>query len=132
MLETIAICDEINLGFRGHPGLSAMEFRQTIEAGRPHVIMTAEFVRWDKKPSIGNESWLQEYLQGKWSLDIYPVVRNQRAAAKAVLLAEGLPKITEWFSKKRAPSWYWGRKYFHVMFWPAKGALQFKRQEQGV
>ena len=58
------------------PILSATNFRRLIEADQPHVAVRARFERWDKKPSIGDEPWVQEYLHGRWSLWVYPVSRR--------------------------------------------------------
>ena len=106
----------LELVFSADPMLSAIRFRRLIEADEPHPVLRADFVRWDKKPSIGDE--FQEYLQGKWSLWVYPVRRALKAKARQILVAQGLPRIVEWLALDRPPSWYFGRKRCEVVFVP--------------
>src|SRR4030095_7045459 len=114
----------IELIFSADPMLSATRFRRLIEADEPHPVLRADFVRWDKRPSIGDELWVQEYLQGKWSLWAYPVRRTLKARARQALVAEGLPGIVKWFALDRSSSWYFGCKSCEVVFVPADGTVR--------
>lgn len=104
--------------------MSATKFRRLIEADEPHVVLRARFERWDKRPSIGSESWVQEYLHGKWSLWVYPVRRQLKAQAREALVAQGSPNIAEWLSLERPSSWYFGRKVCYIVFVPKENAVQ--------
>jgi hypothetical protein len=114
----------LELVFSADPMLSATRFRQLIEAEEPHPVLRADFVRWDKRPSIGDVQWVQEYLQGKWSLWAYPVRRTLKATARQALVAEGLPLIVKWLAHGRSPSWYFGRKSCEVFFVPKDGTVR--------
>src|SRR5437763_11606389 len=61
----------LELVFSADPMLSATRFRRLIEADEPHPVLRADFVRWEKRPSNGDEQWVQKYLQRKWSLWAY-------------------------------------------------------------
>ncbi len=87
-------------------------------------MLSARFDRWDKRPSFGDDPWIQEYLEGKWSLWVYPVRRQRKSQAKEALLNDALLRVAGWFSKGRAPSWYWGRKRCNVTFLPAEGEVR--------
>jgi len=123
-LKAVPQFSALELVFSADPILSAMKFRRLIEADEPHVVLRARFQRWDKKPSIGNEPWVQEYLHGKWSVWVYPVRRQLKAQAREALVAQGLPKIAEWLSVNRPASWYFGRKVCEIVFLPKESAVR--------
>jgi hypothetical protein len=116
-LRDIPRLDELEISFDQQCGISATEFRQLIESGKPHVIVSAGFERWDKRPSIGTGEW-EDFLRGVWTLRVFPVARQKKAAARALLVAEGLPILRRWFEASRPESWYWGRKRCDVLFDP--------------
>lgn len=118
LLQGVPQFGSLELVFSADPLLSATRFRRLVEADEPHPVLRAHFVRWDKKPSIGDELWVQEYLQGKWTLWIYPVRRTLKAKARQALIAKGLPGIAKWLALDRPPSWYFGRKSCEVVFVP--------------
>ena len=123
-LKAVPQFSSLELVFSAYPILSATNFRRLIEADEPHVVLRARFERWDKKPSIGDESWVQEYLHGKWTLRVYPVRRQLKAQAREALVGHGLPKIAEWLSVDRPSSWYFGRKACEVVFLPTESAVR--------
>jgi hypothetical protein len=45
----------LELVFSAGPMRSAIRFRRLIEADEPHLVLRADFVRWEKKPSIGDD-----------------------------------------------------------------------------
>jgi hypothetical protein len=116
-LGGISQLEELEIRFKQQCGISATDFRHLIESGKPHLIASAGFDRWDKRPSIGREEW-DDFLRGLWTLQIYPVARQKKSAARALLIQEGLPILRRWFEAGRPGSWYWGRKRCHVVFDP--------------
>src|SRR5262245_33712244 len=72
--------------FSANPIHSATRFRQLLESEAPHAVLSARFIRWDKKPSIGNDTGVKDYLNGRWSLWVFPVRRDRKAKAKNVLV----------------------------------------------
>jgi hypothetical protein len=108
----------------GHPGTSAVEFHRKVRASEPHVVLRACYERWDKRPSIGDD--FHEYLQARWSLWLYPVSRQLRVRARAVLESCGLPTIVRWLTIKRPESWYWGRRSCTVVLDPVDATLRFE------
>jgi hypothetical protein len=125
-LKDVPQFSSLELVFSADPILSATNFRRLIEADEPHVVLRARFERWDKKPSIGDASWVQEYLHGKWSLWVYPVRRQLKAQAREAVLTRGLPKIAEWLSLDRPSSWYFGRKICEMVFVPKENAIRIE------
>jgi hypothetical protein len=123
-LKAVPQFSSLELVFSADPILSTTKFRRLIEADKPHVVLRARFERWDRNPSIGNESWVQEYLHGKWSLWVYPVRRQRKAQAREALVGEGLPRIAEWLSVDRPSSWYFGRNVCEIVFLPKESAVR--------
>ncbi len=117
---------ELDLQFRREPGISATGFRRVIEAGEPHVIVSAGFDRWDKRPSVGVGEWQDKYLRGFWSVRVFPVAREKKSVAEGLLLAQGLPALRRWFEMSRAPSWHWGRKRGHIVFDPLEPSVRLE------
>jgi hypothetical protein len=60
----------LELHFTSSPIASESEFRQMLEDRLPYVVLRVQFVRWDKRLSYGDQ--LQDYLRGKWTLDVFP------------------------------------------------------------
>jgi len=58
----------------------------------------------------------QGFYDETWQVIVYPVLREQKAAVKSLLLAEGLPKVKEWLSAKRNPTWLEGRRTLSISF----------------
>ena len=123
-LGSVPQWEKLHFHLPAHPGRSAVAFHQKVHASEPHLVLRACFVRWDKRPSIGDD--FQDYLQGRWSLWLYPVSRQLRAKAKAVLESKGLPTIAKWLTVRRAESWYWGRRSCNVVLVPADTTLRFE------
>src|SRR5690242_5692561 len=113
-LKDTPVFDEMKLIFSDYALEGATSFRKTVEAKKPHTIVSARFIRWDKRPSIGKG--FEDYLRGKWELWIYPCARQSKVTAKRALLRDGLPAVARWLSAKRPPAWYWGRKHCDVVF----------------
>jgi len=64
-LKDIPQLSSLKLVFYPNPIPSATKFRQVVELGEPHLVLSARFERWEKRPSISDE-W-QEYLDGRSS-----------------------------------------------------------------
>jgi hypothetical protein len=131
-LKDVPQFGSLDLVFSADPMRSVTRFRRVIEADKPHPVLRAQFVRWEKKPSIGDESWLQEYLQGKWSLWVYPVRRILKPKAKQALVSQGLPRIAEWLALDRPPSWYFGRKSCEVVFVPKDETVRIEESVEAT
>jgi hypothetical protein len=129
-LKHIPMFDEIELTFSIYNSEGATSFRETVKSKKPHVLVSATFIRWDKRPSIGDE-W-EAYLRGKWELRIYPCGRESRAIAKTALIRDGLPEIARWLSATRPPAWYWARKRCDVVFLPDKGTIELREFDDAV
>ena len=125
-LRDVPQLTSLELVFSADPLLSATTFRQVVESGDPHLVLRASFERWDKRPSI-SEGW-QDYLNGRWSLWVYPVRRQLKVVAKTILIDRGLPKIADWLSAGRPQSWYFGRKVCEVTFIPQEGVLRIEER----
>ena len=95
-------------------------------------VLRATFVRWDKRPSLGNEAWVQDYLAGKWSLDVYPVLRVQRSVVRRLLVQTGIPALMAWLASDRQPSWYFGRKVWEATFSSGNESLGITEREEAV
>ena len=116
----------MNLVFSASPLRSATAFHRLVETDEPHLLLSARFERWDKRVSLGDESWVQKYLHGRWSLWLYPVRRQKRSMASILLVETALPQVARWFASARAPSWYWGRKRCDVTFLPVTGEVRLE------
>lgn len=71
----------------------------------------------------------QGFYSETWEIIVYPVIREQKAEIKRLLLAEGLPKVKEWLLEKRNPAWLEGRKTLSVSF--DSGSRSLKYDEEG-
>jgi hypothetical protein len=120
-LGNIPQASALQVRFRSCPIRSAQQFRAVVARELPHTVIAARFVRWDKKPGIGDE--FAEYLRGQWSVHIYPVASARRAQAHPVLI-DRLSAVAAWFSRKRAASWYHGRKSCVVVFNPLEVSVR--------
>lgn len=125
-LKDVPQFTSLRLVFSPDPIVSATTFRRLVESDQPHVVLRARFERWDKNPSLGDDSWVLEYLSGRWSLWVYPVRRQLKAVARAVLIDRALPKIAEWLSVERPASWYFGRESCEIVFIPKDGAVRIE------
>jgi len=99
------------------------QFNVVVTHDMPHPILAARFERAEKRPSISNSPFADEYLRGRWSITIYPVASARRAQARRLLIA-ALPDVRDWFCRTRPESWYYGRKVCEVHFDPIAGAVQ--------
>ena len=63
-LDSVPFLDEISLYFSACPYRSNVEFHRTIRQAAPHRVANAGFVRWDKRPSLGNNPVVQAFLEG--------------------------------------------------------------------
>ena len=124
-LRGVQIAD-LGVSYLASPHVAASKFRQVLEGGRDYPILRAAFTRWDKRPSVGDSTWAQEYLAGVWRLEVFPVLREVRAIARGQLLETGLPAIREWLSSARPPSWYYGRKRCDVIFSSLEGRVRIE------
>jgi hypothetical protein len=106
--------------------LTSSDLHRAIEKGLPHKILRVSFVRWDKSVSIGNDRTYQDYLRGLWSLSVFPVARPLKSKAKEALMTFGLPLVADWMTKRRDPSWYYGRKECVVEFEPKNCTIEFR------
>lgn len=120
---------KLELHFTSSPIISNSEFRQMVDNRVPYVVLRVQFVRWDKRLSYGDDEWIQEYLRGKWTIDIFPVLRSLRSRVKAKLISEALAQVATWIAKPRKPAWYYGRKQFEVIFQPDEGGVEFREQD---
>lgn len=120
---------KLELRFSSSPILSESEFRRMLENRLPYVVLRVQFVRWDKRLSYGDDQWIQEYLRGKWTLDVFPVLRSLKSRVKEKLTSEALPQVAAWMTKPREPAWYYGRKEFDVVFQPEEVAVEFRERE---
>jgi hypothetical protein len=122
-LNGVPQLSSLSISFRSSPDVSASAFRRLILEGRPYPIIRARFTRWDKRPSVGDDGWAQEYLAGVWRLEVFPVPRGIKAIARRHLLDTGIPAVRSWLAAPRAPSWYYGRKRCDVMFSPDEATI---------
>ena len=120
---------KLELHFSASPIASRSEFRQMLENKLPYVVLRVQFVRWDKRLSYGDDQWIQEYLRGKWTVDVFPVLRSLKSQAKEMLISKALPQVAAWMTKPREPAWYYGRKEFAVVFQPEEADLEFRERE---
>jgi hypothetical protein len=68
----------------------------------------------------------QGFYDDTWEIVVYPVPRDQKAAARSLLLAEGLPKVKEWLEMKRSSTWLDGRRTLSVLFDVEAHSLRFE------
>ena len=71
----------------------------------------------------------QGFYNETWEIIVYPVLREQKAEVQRLLLAEGLPKVKEWLSAKRSPTWLEGRRTLSISF--DSGSRTLKYDEDG-
>jgi hypothetical protein len=125
-LEKHSDLPDLELVFRASPISSTSNFQQLIARGLPHVILRVYFARWDKSVSIGNDPSWQKYLRGVWSLSVYPVRRILKSKAREALITAGLPLVAGWMTRRRDPSWYYGRKECEIQFDTDDGTVEFR------
>jgi hypothetical protein len=61
------------------PAASNMHFRALVKRDLPHQVLAARFAKWDKRPSMSNSTFTDEYLRGQWSIIVYPVADPTRS-----------------------------------------------------
>ncbi len=66
------------------------------------------------------------FYNDSWEIIVYPVLREQKAEVKRLLLTQGLPKIKAWLSAERSPAWLEGRKTLSVSFDDSLQSLKYK------
>jgi hypothetical protein len=84
-----------------------------LKSKAPYAVVRVSFVRLDKAPSIGDQQ--RTSLDGYWWLRVLPVPTPCKAMVRKMLIGHGLPKVAAWMHASRSPSWYFGRKHFHVV-----------------
>ena len=104
------------------PGVHDMHFRSLVKRDLPHTVLEARFSKWDKRPSMSNSTFTDEYLRGLWSIIVYPVASVRRSLARGLLI-DALPSVREWLSRTRPESWYYGEKLCEVRFDPLEGTI---------
>ena len=104
------------------PAAHNLHFRSLVKRDLPHQVLAASFAKWDKRPSMSNSTFTDEYLRGHWSIAVYPVASVRRSQARKLLI-DTLPSVREWFSRTRPESWYHGEKVCDVWFDPLEGTL---------
>jgi hypothetical protein len=63
----------------------------------------------------------QGFYDEAWEIIVYPVLGDKKSEVKRLLLAEGLPKVYEWLSAKRSPTWLEGRRTLSILFDEGRG-----------
>jgi len=69
----------------------------------------------------------QGFYQDTWEIVAYPVLREQKAEIKRLLITEGLPKVKAWLSAPRSLTWLEGRKTLSIMFDEVSRSLQYRK-----
>ncbi len=73
---------------------------------------------------------MESYYQPTWELDVFAVTREKRAAARTLLIEQGIPAIKAWLSKPRNETWLEGRKEITVAFSNHQEALSITESSQ--
>ena len=120
VLGDISQAADLHVSFSNAP--LGKGFRLLMKRDLPHQVLAARFSKWDKEPSIGDNTFADEYLRGHWSITVYPVASVRRSQARALLI-EVLPAVREWFSRARPESWYYGRKVYEIRFDPLEETI---------
>ena len=68
----------------------------------------------------------QGFYDDTWEIVVYPVLRDQKAEARNLLLAEGLPKVKDWLETKRSSTWLDGRRTLSVLFDVESHSLRYE------
>ena len=106
------------------------QFAVMLKDEKPYPVARLQFVKWDKRPSIGGSEWSQRLLAGEWSLDVYPVSRLQRARAREALCKNGLPAMAAWIRQPRPAGWFFGRKICELVWHPGESIVELQSREE--
>ena len=68
----------------------------------------------------------QGFYQDTWEIVAYPVLREQKAEIRRLLITEGLSKVKAWLSAPRSPTWLEGRKTLSIIFDEVSQSLHYK------
>ena len=78
----------------------ATQFRQSLRNREPYVLVTASHTPASKPGFIGSNDMAEHgYYEEAWELTVHPTLREFRALARRLLIAEGLPAIASWLRK---------------------------------
>jgi len=70
----------------------------------------------------------QGFYDDTWEIVVYPVLRDQKAAARNLLLYKGLPRVKDWLETKRSSTWLDGRRTLSVSFDVESHSLRYEER----
>lgn len=81
-------------------------YREKLQATEPVRVLKVEVQCRYKIVSAG-----PDYAGRYWYLTVRPVLRQQRSAARRLIVDRGLPLIQEWLTAARPETWYEGTRW---------------------
>jgi hypothetical protein len=122
--------DELHLAFSDHPVWPASKFQRVLREGLPYRVTSAWFIPaagpgYSRPHTLTAAGW----YDGCWSLTVYPVLRELRAAVGRLLQARGLPAVVEWLQSSERAGWDGRRHELDLVYHPADGTLAPERTD---
>lgn len=119
-LSSVPQLELLRLSFRGVWALK--------EGSKLHLILAVNHMNFRESQYSSKSFAGQGFYNESWEIIVYPVLREQKAEVKRLLVGEGVPKIKEWLSAKRSPTWLEGRKTLSVFFDESSQSLTYKEE----
>ena len=123
---------EIALSFHDKAMWPLSEFQRHLREGLPYQILSMEFTPVIK-PGYSAPAKLIErgWFDAKWSVTVYPVLRELRQVAGQLLREQGLPIVWEWMhSTTTLPGWEAKHHKLRMVFHPTEGSLVVERHNK--
>jgi hypothetical protein len=122
--------EEIRLSFHGL-GWPASEFQRVLREGLPYGIMEAAYTP-PRSPGYSGANFMVEtgWYDAKWSLMVYPVLRERRRLAHGLLVEHGLPIVAEWLRDSNQAGWENCQHNIELVLDPANESLSVRRNER--
>jgi hypothetical protein len=114
-LGQVSQADELSVNFHMHAG-RATDIEHKRRNGEHYPVLAARFRHFRLGYSEDNELREQGFYDPAWEIVVYAVSRQNRAAARKLLLEQGIPAVIAWLRTPRTDTWLQGRKEITVCF----------------
>jgi hypothetical protein len=121
-LSSVPQLDQLTLKFHG------LWSRQE---GNLQPVLTVNHFNFRESQFSSKDSVARGVYQDTWEIEVYPVLREQKAEIKHFFITEGLSQVRSWLSAPRSPTWLEGRRTLSIMFDEVSRSLHYREDGKG-
>jgi hypothetical protein len=108
----------------------ASEFQRRLREGLPYPVLAAEYAPAHKPGYYGAKSLVEGgWYDARWSLRVYPVLRELRHGVAQLLREQGLPAVVEWLRSSGRAGWEGRQHRLQLVLSAAEGTLLVQRED---